>query len=304
MSLLPIICEGSTPRFDSAALERSLAALAPRAPVAVLIHGFRYAPGADIHCPHGHILSLAPRRDLPRAISWPRHLRLAGPQDGLALAFGWQARGTIWQVQARTKGAAAALARLVACIRQRAPDRRVDLVAHSLGARVALAALPLAEAGSIGRVLLLAPADFRAHAEAAMDSAAGQAAEVFCITSRANALFDLCMETLLSARLHASVARGLSQPRQNWLDLRIDDAATEAALARLGFPLRPASARICHWQPYLRPGVFALYRALLARSIGPGQLRAALRAGDPLPAANTVFGPPLALDPAQAALAG
>jgi pimeloyl-ACP methyl ester carboxylesterase len=288
MSLLPVTCESTTPGFDGAALERSLAALPPRAPVAVLIHGFRYAPGDAIHCPHGHILSLTPRRDMPRAISWPRHLRLAGPQDGLALAFGWQARGTIWQVQARTAGAAEALATLVATIRRLDPDRRVDLVAHSLGARVAMAALALTEACSVGRILLLAPADFRAHAETAMDSGAGRAAEVFSITSRANALFDLCMETLLSARLHASLAQGLSHPRQNWLDLRIDDSATETALARLGFPLRPASARICHWQPYLRPGVFALYRALLARRIGPAQIRAALRAGDPQLAAATL----------------
>jgi pimeloyl-ACP methyl ester carboxylesterase len=296
MSLLPVICEGTAPGFDGAALERCLAALPPRAPVAVLIHGFRYAPGADIHCPHGHILSLTPRRDVPRAISWPRHLRLAGPRDGLALAFGWPARGTIWQAQARTAGTAAALATLVGAIRRHAPDRQVDLVAHSLGARVAMAALPLVEAGSIGRVLLLAPADFRAHAEAAMDSAAGRAAEVFSITSRANALFDLCMETLLSARLQASLARGLSHPRQNWLDLRIDDPATETALARLGFPLRPAMVRICHWQPYLRPGVFALYRALLARSLGQGQIRAQLRACAPQPEAGALAGLPLGAD--------
>ena len=49
----------------------------------------------------------------------------------------------------------------------------------------------------------------------------------------------------------------------------IDDPATEQALARLGYPLRPASVRVCHWQPYLRPGLFALYRALLARRLGP-----------------------------------
>ena len=47
------------------------------------------------------------------------------------------------------------------------------------------------------------------------------------------------------------------------LDLVIDDPDTEQALARLGFPLWPASVRVCHWQPYLRPGLFALYRALL-----------------------------------------
>ena len=298
MSLLSVNCDGQHPRFDAAALDGMLRVLPASAPVAVLIHGYRYAPGAGVHCPHGHILSLSPRRDVPRAISWPRHLRLAGPQDGLAIAFGWHARGTIWQAQGRTAAAAAGLAALVAAIRRIDPDRRVDMVAHSLGARVALAALPLAAAGGIGRLLLLAPADFRAHADAAMQSPAGRSAEVFSITTRANALFDLCMETLLAARLHASVAQGLSRPRLNWLDLRIDDPATEAALARLGFPLRPAAARICHWQPYSRPGIFALYRALLARSLGAGQIRAALvQPGAPRRAAG-LAGLRLPADPA------
>ncbi|MCA3442273.1 MAG: hypothetical protein INF52_02725 [Rhodobacter sp.] len=48
MSFLPATCQGTIPGFDRAALGRCLAALPPRAPVAVLIHGFRYAPGAGI----------------------------------------------------------------------------------------------------------------------------------------------------------------------------------------------------------------------------------------------------------------
>ena len=276
MSLLPVDCEGSDLRLDRQALGRALALLPPRAPVVIMIHGFRYAPGAGRHCPHGHILSVTPRRDVARAISWPRHLRLTGPQDGLAVAFGWNARGTLWQAQARTADTATALAGLVADIRRIDPDRPVDLMAHSLGARVALAALPLIEPGAVGRMLLLAPADFRSHAEAALQSAAGHAAQVFSITCRANALFDICLETLLSARFHSSVSRGLSREQPNWLEIVIDNPETETALAGLGYPLRPSSVRVCHWQPYLRPGLFALYRALLARRLGPGQIGAAL----------------------------
>ena len=280
MSLLPVNVEGSAIRLDRGALQRALGALAPGVPVVVMIHGFRYAPGAGRHCPHGHILSLAPRRDIARAISWPRHLRLAAPGAGLAIAFGWNARGTLWQAQARTGQTAQALAALVTLVRTLAPDRPVDLIAHSLGARVALASLPQLGAGDIGRLLLLAPADFQRHADHAMQSPAGRRAEVVSVTCRANAMFDFCMETLLSARMFTGLAHGLSKPQGNWLDLPIDDPGTERALARFGFPLRPTRARICHWQPYLRPGLFALYRALLGRDVALAPLRAAL-AGPP-----------------------
>jgi hypothetical protein len=276
MPLLPVNAEGTRHRVDEAALQAALAALPPRAPVVVMLHGFRYAPGAGRHCPHGHILSLAPRRDIPRAISWPRHLRLGGPAAGLALAFGWNARGTIWSAQSRTPATAEALAGLVRTLRRIDPDRPVDLMAHSLGARVALGSLPHLAEGDVGRLLLLSPADLRPHAETAMASPAGRAAEVVNITCRANAMFDFCVETLLSARIQTSVSQGLSKPARNWIDLVIDDPATEDALAGLGYPLRPASVRVCHWQPYLRPGLFALYRALLSRRIAPAHLRAAL----------------------------
>jgi pimeloyl-ACP methyl ester carboxylesterase len=284
MPLLPVNAEGTRHKVDEAALRAALAALPPRAPVVVMLHGFRYAPGVGRHCPHGHILSLTPRRDIPRAVSWPRHLRLAGPADGLALAFGWNARGTIWAAQSRTPATAEALAGLVRRLRTLAPDRPIDVMAHSLGARVALAALPRLAAGDVGRLLLLSPADLRPHAEAAMASPAGRAAEVVNITCRANAMFDFCVETLLAARFQTSVSQGLSKPARNWIDLVIDDPDAEQALAGLGYPLRPASVRVCHWQPYLRPGLFALYRALLSRQISLASLRAALAASSDRPA--------------------
>ncbi len=275
MPLLPVNAEGDTLRFDRGALARAIDALPAGAPVVAMIHGFRFAPGAGRHCPHGHILSMAPRRDLPRAVSWPRHLRLGGPA-GLGLAFGWNARGTLWQATARSAPSAAALARLISEVRAVDPSRSVDVFAHSLGARVALEALPQVPEGAVGEVILLTPADFRDHAERAIASPAGRAARIVSITSGSNRMFDFCMETLLSARLHASLGQGLCKPPANWLDLRIDDAATEAALLRLGYPLRPGQPRICHWQAYLRPGLFALYRALLQRRLSHCRLRAAL----------------------------
>jgi hypothetical protein len=76
----------------------------------------------------------------------------------------------------------------------------------------------------------------------------------------------------------------LSKPARNWIDLVIDDPDAEQALSGLGYPLRPASVRVCHWQPYLRPGLFALYRALLSRQISLASLRAPLAASSDRPA--------------------
>ena len=63
----------------------------------MMIHGFRFAPGARAQDdPHQHILSFTPFEGCWKAISWPRHLGFGRcPQEGLAIAFGWRALGTI-----------------------------------------------------------------------------------------------------------------------------------------------------------------------------------------------------------------
>ena len=71
--------------------------LPAEAPIVVMIHGYRYSPSQPAHDPHRHILSLDPDPRQRRATSWPRALGFGGvhPQDGLAIAFGWEARGTL-----------------------------------------------------------------------------------------------------------------------------------------------------------------------------------------------------------------
>jgi hypothetical protein len=62
---------------DPDGLWRALEALAPGRPVPILVHGFRYAPGAARDDPHRLILSPGPvrARGVP---SWPRHLGFRG----------------------------------------------------------------------------------------------------------------------------------------------------------------------------------------------------------------------------------
>lgn len=244
-------------------------ALARPGPVIIMTHGFKFAPGHPLSCPHAHILSLDPKIQSWKAKSWPRGLGFGteNPQEGLAIAFGWTGRGTIWQAYARAEAAGLCLADLVSMIRQVSPSRAVHIVAHSLGARVALGALPHLSPGAIGRVLLLNGAEFGASARAAIESPAGQSAEIISVTTRENDLFDFLLERLISAPERGDRSLAQALPRQsNTLTVQLDHPETLAALERSGFRVAQGRARFyCHWSTYLRDGLFEFYRALLRR---------------------------------------
>ncbi len=244
---------------NPAALATALATAAPGAPIVVMIHGYRFAPDTPFHDPHRHILSPVPERGCWKAVSWPRHLGLMGRQ-GLAIGFGWQARGTIWQAHRGAARAGRRLARLIAALHATAPDRPLHIFAHSLGARVALTALDGLPAGAVGRIILLSAAAFRHEARAALATPAGARAEVINVRGRENTLFDLMLR--LALPLHGpTLGAGFAAP--NWLDLPLHDAHARDRLRALGYRIAAHRARVCHWSGYLRPGVWRFYRAAL-----------------------------------------
>ncbi len=257
---------------DGPPLAQSLSALPATAPVVIMVHGYRFAPGIARHCPHRHILALDPDPADHTAISWPRHLGLSGA-GGIAVGFGWQSRGILRRVHQRATAAGQSLAALIAAI---PASHEVHVIAHSLGARVALASLPHLPAGRVGRMVLLAGAETRGPARAAMNTPAGATAQVFNITTRENDLFDVLLEWLAMGGCDTAIGEGLGQPLSNWLDLQIDQTATTEALARLGHRLPAARSRISHWSPYMRPGLLPMYRALLTGELPLTTLRAAL----------------------------
>jgi hypothetical protein len=257
-------------RLDRDRLGRKLAVLPSGAPVVAMIHGWRYAPGLVRDCPHGSILSLDPPPADRRAVSWPRHLGLDGTL-GLGIALGWNARCDPWRAYRRACGTGAALAEIARIVHDLS-GRPLQVIAHSMGARVALAALPLVAPGRIGRMILLAAAESRGKALAALDSPAGRAVEVVNVATRENDLFDACFEWGIHLGLSSSIGQGLGRSRAGWHDLWIDQPETLAGLARLGHPLATPPRRICHWSPYLRPGTIALYRALLDGRLSPADL--------------------------------
>ncbi|RVT87051.1 hypothetical protein DXV76_02895 [Rhodobacteraceae bacterium CCMM004] len=257
-------------------LASALDALPRGRPVVLLIHGFKYRPGDPRRCPHRHILALRPDPGGRRRVSWPRHLGVGrDPAAPLCVAVGWPAGGSIWQAWRSADTTARTVADLIGAIaaRRGAP---VHGLAHSLGARVALRAAAAAPAGSVGRLLLLSAAAAQEDAAAAL---AVPGLEAVSVASRENDLFDAALELALGLR-DRSLGAGLSAPHRRWADLDIGAPETGAALSRLGHPIRTRPARVCHWSPYLTPGLFGLYRRLL---LAPGtlplsDLRAALPA--------------------------
>ncbi|QRF65983.1 DUF726 domain-containing protein [Ponticoccus alexandrii] len=250
-------------------------------PVTVMIHGYKYQPGHTLHCPHGSIFARRPAPGQPRVVSWPRHLGLRGqPGEGLGISFGWQARGSIWQAHQSATKAGEALADLLAELRRLVPTRPVNLIAHSLGARVALRAIAGGKTGTVNRAILLAAAEYAGTARRALDAPAARLTQVLNVTSRENDLFDFLNERLIppdSPGPDQMLGQG-APDLPNLVTLQLDDPDSLHALRRAGFPIRPPERLVCHWSPYLRPGVFPLYRAVFAGDMALSRLRALLPA--------------------------
>lgn len=242
------------------ALIRAARDLPPGAPVVAMVHGYRYSPRHPAHDPHRGILAPEGGRG---GLSWPRALGFTGdPSQGLAIAFGWEARGRLRAAYDGAEQAGGRLAVLADRVAQ-ASGRPVGLIGHSLGGRVALQALRRAGPGSLGRLILLNAAEFQDAAEQALAGAGAAGAEVLNVTARENDPFDFALEQLLSRGRRRALGAGLAQPRPAWVDLQIDDAATLDALADLGFPTARGARLMSHWSPCLREGLFDLYRAAL-----------------------------------------
>ncbi|KMW56520.1 hypothetical protein AIOL_001474 [Candidatus Rhodobacter oscarellae] len=271
MSLLKVNVVNGLPQPQShetldAAIARNLAQVPPRAPIIVLIHGYKFSPATSLSDPHRHIFALRPRRGCWKALSWPKHLGFGkGHQnEGLCIALGWEARGSIWRAWRNAQQAGDVLARVIQCVRDHRPCP-VHIVAHSLGARVALAAIPALPAGSIGRAVLMAPAEFQSTAAAMLGTPAGQTAEFINITSRENDLFDTLVEWLLPAPSQGDrcLGAGLWLNAGNWLDIQMDCRRTRSEMSELGYRTPAPTALVCHWWAYLRPGLLRFYGDLI-----------------------------------------
>jgi hypothetical protein len=272
---------GGDPEAGLAAL---LARRRPGMPVVVLVHGYKFDPRQARADPHRSLFAFHPSDSDWRVRSWPGGLGIeddAGA-SGLAIGFGWPAtarhvaalrrHGRTGFAVAYDRAAAVGcqLAALIALVGRLAPEAPVDLLAHSLGARVALAALPHLER-TPGRMILLGAAELDARVHEALAAMLAPAPpEIYNVTARANDLYDLALECFAPRRSwgERAIGAGLRDPAPYWLDLQLDRPDVTEWVNAQGIALEPSRARLCHWSFYTRDGAMAVYQAILGRRTG------------------------------------
>lgn len=246
-------------------------------PIVIMVHGMKYAPHCPKLCPHQFIFAFTPKRHRKGIRSWPRHLGFTENCDGLVIGFGWPAGDKLYQAFNEAPHSGEALACFIEDLKRHAPERQIQVICHSMGARVFLSALPYLKARSVQRAVIMSGAELRNNARDAQATEAGRKVEIFNITSRENDIFDFLLEVAISpfSGKTAAIGRGLGKDFDNWIDIQMDQKETLNALAGIGFRIAPPTRRICHWSPYIRPGMFPFYRRLLRN---PERLPAALLA--------------------------
>lgn len=280
-------------------LAASIENLPDGAHVCVMIHGFRYTwrPHAkDCACPHRRLFLAEPvaleRRCRPQWAAWPEALGFAGSDRGagLAIAFGWEARapvlGGFAGVYWRAALAGVGLAGLLGWLARHRPDLTIDMVTHSLGARVALQAAARRPDLPFGRMIFLGAAEYTGPARAALArlATAGSSAQVVHVLSRANDAYDALFARLAPRKAceDRPLGRaGLGASSAAWTDLQLDHPAVAGWLRMRGLALARLDEPVSHWHFYADPGAMAFYRAILRRAPGfaPADLRAAGLAG-------------------------
>lgn len=265
MALIGVNAVGQRPELRDRQADLGQAVLRTEGPIVIMIHGLKHAPGSATDDPHRGLFALTPDRESPRIVSWPRKLGITQQGEALAIGFGWAAGRNLWQAYDEARYAGVAMAALVRRLKTHAPGRPIQVIAHSLGARVLFLALPHLRSGDLSRVLLLSAAELGPVAQRQIACPAGREAEFINVTSRSNRLFDLLFARAIAPfdPTAKALGTGLPDAQTNWLDLPIDNARTRQVLRQLGLPIRPPRHRICHWSSYLTPGLFPFYRRLL-----------------------------------------
>lgn len=234
-------------------------------PVIVMIHGYKYDPESADCSPHNTIFAHRHHPDKPQQVPWMRHMGFGtgDPDEGLAIAFGWRARGNLWSAQASARAAGQHLAKVITQLRRLAPQRPVHVVTHSMGSEVIFEALHALPAGAVQRIVTLTGASYASRAAAAMHTMAGACAELINVASRENDLFDFMFERLIAPPQPGDRAMGAGIDLANAVTLQLDCQSSLALLTRFGGHILQAERRVCHWSGYTRPGALRFYARAL-----------------------------------------
>lgn len=231
-------------------------------PVIVMIHGFKYDPECARHSPHSSIFATTKRPVLHNKVQWLHHLGFGcnDTDEGLAIAFAWRARCSLWQAQQSARLAGQQLADVIRVIRSRAAHRPIHAVTHSMGSEVIFEALHKLPANSIARIVTITGASYASRAITALQQTdAGRTVQLINVTSRENDPFDFLFESVTRPPKNGDRAIGRGLNLRNAVTLQLDCPETLALLPRFGGQVAAPTRRICHWSCYTRPGALRFY---------------------------------------------
>lgn len=263
------------PTHDVIAILRDMLEELPAGvPIVILVHGYKFSPFSPRSNPHETLYSMVPDNPAKKIKSWPRQLgfHALDGRDGLCIAYGWHARKTrrlytpfLDEVYNRAGREGKSLAQLVNWLRMLAPMRKIDIMAHSMGARVALQSTAHITGDNLGRVVMMGGAEFGAFALHALTARAAKSAEFYNVTTRQNDLYDWLFEQYAPrpGPQDRAIGAGFSFSLKNWIDIQIDNQDILDWFKAQSVEISPPQSRICHWSFYTRPGVFELYARLL-----------------------------------------
>lgn len=274
-------------------LAQRLLDLPKDAPLLLMVHGYKFSPLIPRYNPHETIFARDVSNPTWKVRSWPHQMGLGDfhNKDGLAIGFAWDARSRNWfagpslrEVYERAGNEGAHLAHVINLIAQLDPTRKVDVIAHSMGARVILSSLQHIAQTNLGRVIIMGGAEFGAVALEAMQCRVAREAKFYNITAKQNDFYDLLFEHLANRPGPADRSLGMAFPfgRSNWVNIQIDDIPSLRKLQSMGIRIAAPTKGFCHWSFYTRDGIFNLYQAILNRQPGFTPSALSVRLG-PLP---------------------
>ena len=271
-------CCDDPKRPVDAMIRQAIAAMPVGAPIVILVHGFRYNAGDPACDPHQKLFGTS---RIPAKTGWADGLGFnrQALHDGLCIGFGWAGTAEAGMhpltalckfshVYARAAATGADLADLVNLLGRIDPSRQVDILAHSLGARVVFHALRHLAFKNLGRVLLLGAAEYVSDVDQALAvNHRNPEAEFLNFTARENLPFELLFEYMAPrARPGDRVLSAHRSPAaRNWVNIQIDHPATIGWLTKRGVRVSTRQIGVTHWGFYLRDGIFDLYRELIRR---------------------------------------
>ena len=234
-------------------------------PIIIMVHGYKYDPTNKLYDPHSSIFALKPRAKCGNGALWPQALGfgVGGQTEGLAIAFGWKARGNIWQAQQMARIAGQRLGRIIRVLNNITPHRPINIISHSMGSEVAFEALKHVPEHNVARLVTLTGASYVGKAMDAMRSPAGLTTELFNVTSRENDLFDFAFERLIPPSSASDRVLGLGVALPNAVNVQLDCDQTLSALAKFGAKISTSKHRVSHWSGYTRPGAMQFFARVM-----------------------------------------